>query len=78
LPQRILLIYFSKWDNKAAGLASDGKADSVRGMEQIRLVIADLKATTVSTKVQHSLFTDIEKHSISNPSRYMKKITINL
>ena len=56
----MLLIFFSKWDNKEPGLASDGKADSVRVVEQIRLVIADLKATTVCTKVQHSLFTDIK------------------
>ena len=74
----MLLILFSKWDNKEPGLASDGKADSVRVVEQICLVIADLKATTVSTKVHHSLFTDIEKYSISNPLRYMRKITINL
>jgi hypothetical protein len=46
----MLLFFFSKWDNMEPGLASDGKADSVRVVEQIRLVIADLKATTVITK----------------------------
>ena len=66
------MIYFSKWDNKAAGLDSDGKADSVRVMKQIRLVIADLKATTVSTKVQHSFYRYRKIFNFQSPSLHEK------
>jgi NAD(P)H-dependent FMN reductase len=49
-----------EWNNKVAGFVSYGGVGGVRAVEQLRLVIAELKVATVRTQVQLSLYTDFE------------------
>jgi NAD(P)H-dependent FMN reductase len=51
---------FMEWNNKVAGFVSYGGVGGVRAVEQLRLVIAELKVATVRTQVQLSLYTDFE------------------
>jgi NAD(P)H-dependent FMN reductase len=48
---------FMEWNNKVAGFVSYGGVGGVRAVEQLRLVIAELKVATVRTQVQLSLYT---------------------
>jgi NAD(P)H-dependent FMN reductase len=60
---------FKEWNNKAAGFVSYGSAGGVRGVEQLRLVMAELKVATVRAQVTLSLFTDLKilEHSSRLP-----------
>ena len=51
---------FKEWNNKVAGFVSYGGVGGVRAVEQLRLVMAELKVATVRTQVQLSLYTDFE------------------
>src|ERR687898_67267 len=51
---------FKEWNNKVAGFVSYGGTGGVRAVEQLRLVMAELKVATVRAQVTLSLFTDFE------------------
>jgi NAD(P)H-dependent FMN reductase len=51
---------FSEWNNKAAGFVSYGSASGARAVEQLRLVMAEVRVATVRSQVLLSLFTDFE------------------
>jgi NAD(P)H-dependent FMN reductase len=67
---------FKEWNNKVAGFVSYGSAGGVRAVEQLRLVMAELKVATVRSQVQLSLFTDFENFTKFNPSSFHEK-TVN-
>ena len=50
-----------EWNNKVAGFVSYGSAGGVRAVEQLRLVMAEVKVATVRAQLQLSLYTDFEK-----------------
>ncbi len=52
---------FKEWNNKVAGSVSYGSAGDVRAVEQLRLVMAEVKVATIRAQVQLSLYTDFEK-----------------
>lgn len=64
---------FWEWNNKVAGFVSYGSAGGVRAVEQLRLVMAELKVATVRSQVQLSLFTDFENFTKFKPAPYNEK-----
>jgi NAD(P)H-dependent FMN reductase len=64
---------FKEWNNKVAGFVSYGSAGGVRAVEQLRLVMAELKVATVRSQVQLSLFTDFENLTKFKPAPYQEK-----
>jgi NAD(P)H-dependent FMN reductase len=56
---------YYQWHHKAAGFVSYGSAGGVRAVEQLRLVLAEVKVATVRSQVFLSLFTDF---TISDPA----------
>jgi len=49
---------YAEWQNKAAGFVSHGVHGGVRAVEQLRLVLAELKVAGVGSQVALSAFTD--------------------
>jgi NAD(P)H-dependent FMN reductase len=64
---------FAEWCNKAAGFVSYGGAGGLRGVEQMRLVLANLQIATVSNQVLLSLSTDFENYSVFRPTARHEK-----
>jgi NAD(P)H-dependent FMN reductase len=69
---------FKEWNNKVAGFVSYGSAGGVRAVEQLRLVMAEVKVATVRAQVQLSLFTDFENFSTFKPHEIHVKSTNNM
>lgn len=69
---------FKEWNNKVAGFVGYGSAGGVRSVEQLRLVMAELKVATVRTQVQLSLFTDFENFSVFKPASFQEKSANNM
>lgn len=61
---------FREWNNKAAGFVSFGSAGGVRAVEQLRLVMTEVKVATVRAQVYLSLFTDFESFSTFKPAPF--------
>jgi NAD(P)H-dependent FMN reductase len=62
-----------------AGFVSyGGAAGGVRSVEQLRLVLAELKVATVCSQVQLSLFTDFENFSKFKPAPFQEKVVNTL
>src|SRR5919112_5073511 len=64
---------FKEWNNKVAGFVSYGGAGGVRAVEQLRLVMAELKVATVRTQVLLSLHTDFENFTKFKPAPFQEK-----
>jgi NAD(P)H-dependent FMN reductase len=64
---------YREWNNKVAGFASYGGAGGVRAVEQLRLVMAELKVATVRAQVILSLFTDFENFTKFKPATFQEK-----
>ena len=58
---------FIEWNNKAAGFVSYGAAGGVRAVENLRLVMGELKVASVRAQVTLSLFTDFENFTTFKP-----------
>ena len=58
---------YAEWNNKAAGFVSYGGAGGVRAVEQLRLVMAEIKIADVRSHVSLSLFTDFENYTVFKP-----------
>jgi NAD(P)H-dependent FMN reductase len=69
---------FKEWNNKVAGFVGYGSAGGVRSVEQLRLVMAELKVATVRSQVQLSLFTDFENFSNFKPAPFQEKTVNNM
>ena len=63
---------YKEWNNKVAGFVSYGGAGGVRAVEQLRLVMAELKVATVRSQVTLSLFTDFENFTKFNPASFQE------
>lgn len=53
---------YAEWNNKAAGFVSYGSAGGARGVEQLRLILAELQIATVRSQVMLSLASDFENY----------------
>jgi NAD(P)H-dependent FMN reductase len=58
------------WHHKAAGFVSYGSAGGVRAVEQLRLILAEVKVATVRSQVFLSLFTDFDITDPSEPGEF--------
>jgi NAD(P)H-dependent FMN reductase len=63
---------YKEWNNKVAGFVSYGGAGGVRSVEQLRLVMAELKVATVRAQVTLSLFTDFENFTKFKPASFQE------
>jgi NAD(P)H-dependent FMN reductase len=63
---------YKEWNNKVAGFVSYGGAGGVRSVEQLRLVMAELKVATVRSQVTLSLFTDFENFAKFKPAPFQE------
>ena len=59
---------FGEWNDKAAGFVSYGGAGGARAVEQLRLVMAEVRIATVRNQVLLSMFTDFE--NLASLSRF--------
>jgi len=59
---------YKEWNNKAAGFVGYGAGDGARGVEQLRLVMAELQVATVRTQVGLSLYADFENFHTFRPA----------
>jgi NAD(P)H-dependent FMN reductase len=64
---------YKEWNNKVAGFVGYGGAGGVRSVEQLRLVMAELKVANVRSQVQLSLFTDFENYTKFKPAPFQEK-----
>jgi NAD(P)H-dependent FMN reductase len=64
---------YKEWNNKVAGFVGYGGAGGVRSVEQLRLVMAELKVASVRSQVQLSLFTDFENFTKFKPAPLQEK-----
>jgi NAD(P)H-dependent FMN reductase len=64
---------YSEWNNKAAGFVSYGVAGSVRSVEHLRLVVAELQIADVRAHVTLSLFTDFENFKTFKPAAFHER-----
>jgi NAD(P)H-dependent FMN reductase len=67
---------FAEWNNKAAGFVSYGGVSGARAVEQLRLVLAEVRMATVRNQVLLSMFTDFENFSVFKPDP-RKETSIN-
>jgi len=67
---------FAEWNNKAAGFVSYGGVSGARAVEQLRLVLAEVRMATVRNQVLLSMFTDFENFSVFKPDS-RKEASVN-
>src|SRR6202158_3174684 len=66
---------FREWNDKAAGFVSYGGAGGARAVEQLRLVLAEVKVADVRSQVTLSMFTDFENYTTFKPDpRHEKSV----
>jgi NAD(P)H-dependent FMN reductase len=58
---------FAEWSDKAAGFVSHGHHGGTRAVEQLRLVLAEVKVATVRSQVALYTFTDFEVSAPGEP-----------
>jgi NAD(P)H-dependent FMN reductase len=58
---------FREWNNKAAGFVGYGGAGGVRAVENLRLVMGEIKVADVRAQVILSLLTDFENYTVFKP-----------
>ena len=59
---------YREWNHKAAGFVSYGAASGSRAVEQLRLVMAELRVADVRSQVLLSVFTDFEHYTAFTPA----------
>lgn len=66
---------YAEWGNKVAGFVAYGNTGGARSVEQLRLVLAELKVATVRSAVALSIFTDFDKENNFTPDeRHLKRL----
>ena len=58
---------FREWNDKAAGFVGYGSVGGARGVENLRLVMGEVKVADVRAQVALSLFTDFENFTVFKP-----------
>jgi len=69
---------YAEWNNKAAGFVSYGSAGGVRAVEQLRLVMGELRIADVRAQVMLSLATDFENYSVFRPAPHHEKVAAEM
>ncbi len=64
---------FREWNDKAAGFIAYGSAGGVRAVENLRLVMGEIKVAPVRAQVMLSLYTDFENFTIFKPREHHEK-----
>jgi NAD(P)H-dependent FMN reductase len=64
---------FHEWNNKAAGFVGYGGAGGVRAVENLRLVMGEIKIVDVRAQVALSMFTDFENFTTFKPRDHHDK-----
>lgn len=59
---------FREWNDKAAAFVGYGGLGGARAVEQLRLIMGELKVADVRAQVALSLFTDFENFSVFKPA----------
>lgn len=67
---------YREWNDKAAGFVGYGSAGGARAIENLRLVMGELKVADVRQQVMLSLFTDFENSSTFKPAA-MHEASVN-
>jgi NAD(P)H-dependent FMN reductase len=60
---------YNEWNNKAAGFVGYGGAGGVRAVENLRLVMGEIKIADVRAQVALSMWTDFENFTTFKPTR---------
>jgi NAD(P)H-dependent FMN reductase len=63
---------FREWNDKAAGFVGYGGVGGTRAVEQLRLVMGEIKVAAVRAQVALSLFTDFENFSTLRPGPHQE------
>ena len=63
---------FREWNDKAAGFVGYGGMSGARAVEQLRLIMGELKIADVRAQVGLSLFTDFENFSTFKPAPHQE------
>jgi NAD(P)H-dependent FMN reductase len=63
---------FREWNDKAAGFVGYGGVGGTRAVEQLRLVMGEIKVADVRAQVALSLFTDFENFSAFKPGPHQE------
>jgi len=64
---------FHEWNNKAAGFVGYGGAGGVRAVENLRLVMGEIKVADVRAQVALSMWTDFENFTTFKPQEQHDK-----
>lgn len=64
---------YREWNDKAAAFVGYGSAGGTRAVEQLRLVMGELKVADVRAQVALSLYTDFESFSTFKPDPNQEK-----
>ncbi len=67
---------FREWNDKAAGFVGYGGMSGARAVEQLRLIMGEIKIADVRAQVGLSLFTDFENFSTFKPAPH-QEATVN-
>src|SRR5437588_10414889 len=66
---------YHEWNNKAAGFVGYGGAGGVRAVENLRLVMGEIKIADVRSQVALSMWTDFEKFTnFKQPEQHDKTV----
>ena len=63
---------FREWNDKAAGFVGYGGVGGARAVEQLRLVMGEIKVADVRAQVALSIFTDFENFSAFKPGPHQE------
>src|ERR1700704_6453740 len=63
---------FREWNDKAAGFVGYGGMSGARAVEQLRLIMGEIKIADVRAQVGLSLFTDFENFSTFKPAPHQE------
>lgn len=70
---------YAEWNDKAAAFVSYGSAGGTRAVEQLRLVMAEVRIADVRAQVALSLYTDFENMTTFSPdARHEQSVTTML
>lgn len=65
--KNVIDFLFHEWNNKVAGFVGYGGAGGVRAVENLRLVMGEIKVAPVRAQVALSLLTDFENYTTFKP-----------
>jgi len=64
---------YREWNDKAAGFVGYGSVGGTRAVEQLRLVMGEIKVADVRAQVALSLYTDFEQFTTFKPGPHQEK-----